>query len=65
MRSSVKDLGVSEIITSQIEHHAVLHTVEELQKEFGIKVSFVDLTKDGSVDLTHLEDLLTSSDTSS
>ena len=63
LRSSVKDLGVSEIITSQIEHHAVLHTVEELQKEFGIKVSYVDLTEDGSVDLTHLEDLLTSSET--
>ena len=63
LRSSVKDLGVSEIITSQIEHHAVLNTVEELQKEFGIKVSFVDLTKDGSVDLTHLENLLTSSET--
>lgn len=63
LRSSVKDLGVSEIITSQIEHHAVLHSVEELQKEFGIKVSFVDLTEDGSIDLTHLEDLLTSSET--
>ena len=43
----------------------LFYIVEELQKEFGIKVSFVDLTEDGSVDLTHLEDLLTSSETSS
>ena len=59
LRSSVKDLGISEIITSKIEHHAVLHTVKELQNEFGIKVSYVDLTEDGSVDLSHLEYLLT------
>ena len=59
LRSSVKDLGVTEIITSEIEHHAVLHTVEELKDEFGIKVSYVNLTEDGSVDLAHLESLLT------
>ena len=62
LRSSVKDLGVSEIITSKIEHHAVLHTVEELQNEFGIKVSYVNLTEDGSVDLSHLKYLLSSNE---
>lgn len=61
LRSNVKDLGVKEIITSKIEHHAVLHTVEELQKEYGVKISYVNLTSDGSVDLVHLETLLSAS----
>ena len=26
LRSAVRDLGVTEIITSKIEHHAILHT---------------------------------------
>ncbi|MGB5417256.1 cysteine desulfurase family protein [Algibacter sp.] len=58
--SVVKDLGVTQIITSKIEHHAVLHTVEKLQKEFEIKVSYVDLHKNGKIDFQHLEGLLKS-----
>ena len=42
LRCAVRDLGVQTIITSKIEHHAVLHTVEELEKEYGINVSYVD-----------------------
>ena len=33
--SSVKDLGVTRIITSRIEHHAVLYSVNQLQKIVG------------------------------
>jgi cysteine desulfurase len=33
LRSAVRDLGVETIITSRIEHHAVLHTAEELNRE--------------------------------
>ncbi|MEY8847745.1 cysteine desulfurase family protein [Psychroserpens sp. XS_ASV72] len=58
LRSAVRDLGVEEIITSKIEHHAVLHTVESLQDEFEISVKFVDLNSDGHVNLKHLEQLL-------
>ena len=43
LRSCVKDLKIKRIITSKIEHHAVLHTIEALQKEFGIQVDFVSL----------------------
>lgn len=58
LRSVVRDLGVTEIITSKIEHHAVLHTVEQLQKEYGITVKFVNLDACGRIDYSHLETLL-------
>lgn len=58
LKSAVKDLGVKEIITSKIEHHAVLHTVEALQKEFNINVKYVNLTASGEIDYSHLETLL-------
>lgn len=62
LRSAVRDLGVTEIITSKIEHHAVLHTVEQLQKEYNVKLSFVNLDECGMVDYTHLESLLQNSE---
>jgi cysteine desulfurase len=58
LRSAVRDLGVTEIITSKIEHHAILHTVDELIKEFGISVKYVDLELDGHIKYHHLEELL-------
>ncbi|MEL0456081.1 cysteine desulfurase family protein [Flavobacteriaceae bacterium SZ-1-7] len=58
LRSAVKDLGVRQIITSKIEHHAVLHTVQHLQKEFKIEVSHVNLDEKGGIDFNHLESLL-------
>ncbi len=58
LRSCVRDLGVKTIITSRIEHHAVLHTAEQLQKEYGITISFVNLDKHGGIDYNHLEELL-------
>ncbi|MFK7832675.1 MAG: cysteine desulfurase family protein [Winogradskyella sp.] len=61
LRSAVRDLGVTEIITSKIEHHAVLHTAEQLQKEYNVNLKFVDVAKCGSIDYIHLEQLLASS----
>jgi cysteine desulfurase len=58
LRSAVKDLKVSRIITSKIEHHAVLHTLLVLQKEFNIQVDYVKVKADGTIDLTHLVELL-------
>ena len=55
---SVRDLGIRHIITSRIEHHAVLHTVEELEREGKVKLSFVNLDEKGKVSLEHLEELL-------
>jgi cysteine desulfurase len=61
LRSAVRDLGATEIITSKIEHHAVLHLAEQLQKEYNVKLNFVNLDACGMVDYTHLENLLKSS----
>jgi cysteine desulfurase len=62
LRCAVRDLEVKTIITSKIEHHAVLHTVEELEKEYGINLWFVDLDEFGNPDLGHLETLLKKDD---
>ena len=59
LRSSVRDLGVTHIITSKIEHHAVLHTIDQLRTEYAnLEVSYVNLTEEGLVDISHLENLL-------
>lgn len=62
LNSAVRDLKVKRIITSQIEHHAVLYTIDQLKQEYGIAVDYVKLDDCGRQDLTHLEQLLTSSD---
>lgn len=58
LRSAVKDLKVKRIITSKIEHHAVLNTVLALQTEYGIEVDFVNLNSNGEADINHLVELL-------
>ncbi len=58
LRCAVEQLDVKHIITSQIEHHAVLHTVEYLQKHFDLNVSYVATDSKGNIDLKHLAELL-------
>jgi len=62
LKCSVRDLGVQRIITSRMEHHCVLHTVESLEKSHGITVEFVAIDKCGRVDYDQLNTLLASSD---
>jgi cysteine desulfurase len=56
--SSIETYGLKHAITSRIEHHAVLHTLEHLAKTGQVELSFVDLNEKGEVDLMHLETLL-------
>ncbi len=58
IRCSVEDLGIKHAITSPIEHHAVLHTLEELAHRGKIKLSLVKLQPNGHIDYNHLEELL-------
>ncbi|GGW31288.1 cysteine desulfurase family protein [Arenibacter certesii] len=62
LRCAVRDLGVKTLITSPIEHHAVLHTARELKREYGIALQYVKLDLKGNPDLTHLESLLKNDD---
>ena len=61
LQNAVTNLGVQRIITSKIEHHAVLHTVEFLKKEYHIDVDYVDVDYNGQIQLSHLEELLSNS----
>lgn len=58
IQCTIQDLGIKHAITSPIEHHAVLHTLEVLEKKGIIKLSYVKLDAEGHVDLNHLEELL-------
>jgi len=59
---AVNELGVKRIITSEIEHHAVIHTVEDISKKNKLVFALVKLLPNGHVDLDHLEELLAKSD---
>ena len=61
---SIEDYGITHAITSKIEHHAVLHTLEILEKKGKVKLSFVKLDEKGHVDIAHLEELLKSNERS-
>ncbi len=61
INAAIRDLGCKHIITSPIEHHATLHTVENLHNRDGIKLSFVSLLPNGHIDLTSLSSLLENS----
>lgn len=56
--SSIRDLGCRHIITSPIEHHAVLHTVEHYDNQDEVTSSYVKLLPSGHVDLADLEEQL-------
>ena len=52
------DHGITHAITSPLEHHAVLHTLEELEKNSIIRLSLLAVDSQGNVDLHQLEQLL-------
>lgn len=62
LNSAVRDLGVKHIITSKIEHHAVLHAIDQLKECYDITVDYVQLDACGNVDVDHLKSLLSGSE---
>ena len=57
LKSSVDDLGIQTIITSKIEHHAILNVVDNLSLK-KVKIKYVNVKNDGSVDIQDLENIL-------
>ncbi|MCQ2540556.1 MAG: cysteine desulfurase NifS [Acetatifactor sp.] len=47
------------IITTKIEHHAILHTCEYLEQKRGAKITYLDVDADGLIDLEELERAIT------
>jgi cysteine desulfurase len=43
------------IVTSRVEHHAVLYTCEWLERHFGFEVVYVDVDRHGAIDVDHYE----------
>lgn len=58
IKQTVEAYQIKNIITSAIEHHAVLHTIEEIAKQKNIKIHLVKLTENGHVNYEDLELLL-------
>ncbi len=56
----IESYQLEHAITSPIEHHAVLHTMEHLRDTGKIKLSFVELDGQGNINYDHLEHLLES-----
>ncbi|WP_290791972.1 cysteine desulfurase family protein [Flavihumibacter sp. UBA7668] len=56
--AAVQDLGCTHIISSPLEHHATLHTVEFLQKTRGISVNWVKVDSNGHIDYDDLRENL-------
>lgn len=57
LKCAVRDLGVKRIITSNVEHHCVMHTVDRLEKE-GIEVVRLDVDHIGQINYDELSILL-------
>jgi len=58
LQNAVRDLGVTRIISSPLEHHCVLHSLESIKASGLAKVEMVRVDKQGYVDFAHLEELL-------
>ncbi len=60
IRKGMLDTGITHAISSPIEHHAVEHTLKELEKAGTIRLSLLKVDTQGNIDLQQLEELLIS-----
>ena len=58
LRCAVYDLNVKRIITTKIEHHAVLHTAECLRDHQNVELVFLGTDHNGNPDLVQLESII-------
>ena len=55
---SVETLGAKHAVTSHLEHHAVLHTLENLEKQGKIELTFLENDEKGNLDIDGLSSIL-------
>lgn len=61
--NAVRDLGCKHVITSPLEHHAVLHTVDFIKKSGEATISYVNVLPNGHIDLEDLEQQIAAAQT--
>ncbi|WP_186757129.1 cysteine desulfurase family protein [Echinicola salinicaeni] len=57
---AIESFGIKEVLTSPIEHHAVLHTLEMCEKAGKIKLSYVEINDKGEIDMNHVTEWIKS-----
>ncbi len=62
LKCAVRDLGVTRIISSPLEHHCVSHTLDYIKKNNGVEIIEIDVCEKGCVNYESLEKLLAESD---
>lgn len=62
LKNSVRDLGVTRIISSPLEHHCVLHSLDSIRETGAARVEMVRIDELGHIDLADLKRLLTAGD---
>lgn len=55
---TVNSLGIKHAISTRLEHHAVLHSMDVLEKQHNVEVNYLRHDERGVLDLGHLEELL-------
>jgi len=58
LQNAVLNLGVKKIVTTRIEHNAVLNTVLYLESKYNIEVDFLDVDKFGNINLDDIKNSL-------
>jgi cysteine desulfurase len=58
IRCGINDLGLKFAITSKLEHHAVIHTLEAMERAGAITLKFVDVDGKGNINYNQLEEML-------
>src|SRR5690606_14005724 len=58
IRSCVRDLGVKRIITTKIEHHCTLYSIQQMEKEYGVQVVYLNILPNSEIDYDQLVQLL-------
>lgn len=58
LKGAVRDLGVKHIISSPTEHHCIFNSLKSIERDFGTKVSLVEIDEFGRPDMRSLAAIL-------